>query len=411
MQKHVQIALLKTLLARLADKTNHDAGCQVRNPAASYVDPPLAQREWQLFFREHPQVVGMSGDLPAPGSYFTVEELGLPVLAVRGSDGYFRAFLNACRHRGAQLVEPGRGTAPRFVCPFHGWTYRNDGELAAVPELAQFGNVEKACFKLVELPAVERHGLLWIHPRPDGVLDVPALLGALDAEFASWNLGGHRYCGEHRLAKRANWKLANDTFGESYHFKRLHQKTLGVLAHGDAITFDVFGRNSRLTFPSKSIERLLAKPEERWRIDGSATVLYYLFPNIQITVSERQVTLFRLYPEGGDPGRSITRIGHYFSQAALDVINQGNKTVIGAANAYDATARDGNAIISVEAAMEVVNSTLEHEDFHMAEGTQRTAESGLVPDFLFGRNEAPLHHFHNTFRAALGMGPLVARVA
>ena len=42
----------------------------------------------------------------------------------------------------------------------------------------------------------------------------------------------------------------------------------------------------------------------------------------------------------------------------------------------------------------------------MGEHQQRSAESGLITHSILGRNEAPLHHFHNSFRAALGMLPL-----
>jgi Ring hydroxylating alpha subunit (catalytic domain) len=54
----------------------------------------------------------------------------------------------------------------------------------------------------------------------------------------------------------------------------------------------------------------------------------------------------------------------------------------------------------------VFNSTIENEDYVMGEEQQRTAESGRLGHFVFGRNEAPLHHYHNSFRAALGRPPL-----
>ena len=34
------------------------------------------------------------------------------------------------------------------------------------------------------------------------------------------------------------------------------------------------------------------------------------------------------------------------------------------------------------------------------------AESGVQEYVVFGRNEPALHHYHNTYRAALGMPPL-----
>ena len=212
--------------------------------------------------------------------------------------------------------------------------------------------------------------------------------------------------GERVLDKPLNWKLANDTFGETYHFKRLHRNTLGQLFHGDALCFETFGRNHRFVFPSKGIGSLRRKPESEWRMENVTTVLYYLFPNIQVTMSERQVTLFRIYPLAGRPGWSRTRVSHYFSEAALGMIAGGEKTVIGATDVYDPAARDGNAILAPEAAMEVTYSTVENEDYRMGESTQRSLESGLLDYVVFGRNEPALHHFHNTFRAALDLGPL-----
>jgi hypothetical protein len=56
--------------------------------------------------------------------------------------------------------------------------------------------------------------------------------------------------------------------------------------------------------------------------------------------------------------------------------------------------------------MEIFDSTIEQEDYQMGETTQQAAESGLIDHVLFGRNEPALHHYHNTFRAALGMPPM-----
>ena len=93
-------------------------------------------------------------------------------------------------------------------------------------------------------------------------------------------------------------------------------------------------------------------------------------------------------------------------EKALELIEGGDKTIIDSGNVYDPAARDGNAIVSPDAAMEIMDSTVENEDFKMGESTQKSIECGLVPHLMFGRNEAPLHHFHNTFRAALNLPPL-----
>ncbi len=409
MQRTTQIRILKELMHQLDEKKNVDAGCQVKNPTRSYVCPELAAREWELFFRRHPQVIGLSGELPEAGSFLTVDDFGVPVLATRAEDGRFRAFLNACRHRGTRLTDDCRGDAKNFMCPFHNWTYRNTGELVGIARERDFGKVDRASHGLVELPTLEAGGFLWAHPQPDGKLDVDALLGDLAPELESWNLGEFVLTDESTLEKRLNWKLANDTFGETYHFARLHKNTLSRIFYSDALSFEAFGRNHRFCFPSRGIDSLRKKPEDEWRMETGATVLYYLFPNIQITASTQQSTMFRIYPHPTDPNRSITQIRQYFAPQTLARLREheasGGRIITGK-NVYDPEARGGQSVFSPDAAREVFASTLEHEDYAMGESTQRVAEAGALEHIVFGRNEPALHHFHESFREALEMPPL-----
>ncbi len=46
------------------------------------------------------------------------------------------------------------------------------------------------------------------------------------------------------------------------------------------------------------------------------------------------------------------------------------------------------------------------EDYALAVSTQTALNAGLQKTVILGRNEAPLHHYHNTFRKALGLEPL-----
>ncbi len=47
-----------------------------------------------------------------------------------------------------------------------------------------------------------------------------------------------------------------------------------------------------------------------------------------------------------------------------------------------------------------------NEDLAAAAGLQRNLASGRINPVLFGRNEPLLHHYHQTFRATLGLPPL-----
>ena len=80
-----------------------------------------------------------------------------------------------------------------------------------------FGAIDHSCFGLIELPAAERDGLLWVHPQPDGELDVDSLLGDLAPELAGWHAGDRTYRGETVLDKTMNGKRANDQSGATHH--------------------------------------------------------------------------------------------------------------------------------------------------------------------------------------------------
>ena len=389
----------------LDEDTNIDAGVQLRNPASAYTCRDLATREWEVFFRNHPQLIGLTSDLPQPGSFITTDDFGVPVLATRDADGQFRAFLNACRHRGVRLVSEPLGESPRFKCPFHHWTYSNGGELLGIPRSKDFGDIDRSCHGLIELPTAEWHGMLWVHPRPDGELNVDELLGELG--LAMCKAETLNYMGTSEMDMGLNWKLANDTFGETYHFSRLHESTLNHLFYGDALVYDTFGRNHRFVFPSRQIDGLRELPEEDWRIRGAAIIVYYLFPNIQLIFGYNGINLVKIYPDGVNPGRSITRSSHYFSDYVLEQAKEAERIKVDGNNVYDRKSREGQAsTFSIEATMEVFDSTIEQEDYRMGELAQASAENGGLEFVIFGRNEPALHHYHNTYRDALGLPPL-----
>ena len=409
MQHDHQVRILKDLLNQLDTGTTCDSGVQLKQPTVSYIDPDMAAKEWQIFFQDHPQLIGLSGDLPEPNSYLTINDFGIPVLATRDANGKFRAFVNACRHRGAQVTQDSRGKRSHFVCPYHAWRYANDGSLANIPMESQFGEFDKSCNGLIELPALEESGILWVHPKKDGEINTAELLGDFYDDIAGHNFGDFIFVSEKTIDKDLNWKLANDTFGETYHFKTLHSRTLSNLFYGDNLHFTVSGKNIRQIFARKAIDELRTKPESEWNLIESAALLYYLFPNIQLIFGPGRMSLVKIYPDPENPGRSRSTIHSYFSQAMIDTLEQQrlaetNKMAT-SGNVYQMGGTAG-ALLTPEAIMEVFNSTIEDEDYAMGESQQIAAESGLMEYSIFGRNEASLQHYHNTFRKALGLPPL-----
>jgi phenylpropionate dioxygenase-like ring-hydroxylating dioxygenase large terminal subunit len=317
MRHEVQVELLKLLMHQLDEGINADAGGLRKNPASAYTCPKLAAQEQQSFFAEHPQMIGLSGELPEPNSFITLSDFGIEILATRDEDGKFHAFLNSCRHRGTMLETERRGVRKRFSCPFHAWTYKTDGELAAIPMPEHFGNIDKSCHGLIELPSLESLGFLWVHPDPKGTIDAEQLFSGLIDDMDSWDFGKLILADETTYDMRLNWKLATDTFGETYHFKRLHKNTLGQIFHGDVLAYDTFGRNHRMILCQKEIDNYRHMPESEWKINVGGFPVYFLFPNVILNVTAAGMTVVRVYPVPGDPGRSISQLAFYFDEAAL----------------------------------------------------------------------------------------------
>ena len=401
MKQESHIKILEELIDMVDTGKSSDAGRMVKNPTSLYVCKDRAAVEWKSFFENHAQIIGISGDLPEPGSFMTMNDLGIPILATRDKKAKFHAFVNACRHRGAVLTEEERGKQHRFSCPFHAWTYNSSGDLLGIREPRLFGEVDKSCHGLVELPSEEKYGLLAIHPQLDSVVDIDSLLGAeLSEELSSWQMDKGSFLGTTPLDVPINWKIAVDTFGENYHFHSLHKNHLDSLFYGDATTYHEFGRNHRLVLASRYLDVLRDLPQECWNTSDAGIALYYLFPNTLIAMFNRVITLVRIYPDRENHRRSVSRISHYSAQH------------IGAQAAEESIKLDGENLyktdmsqrveFTLESQIELINSTLQHEDYHMAVKSQQTAESGKVEYFIFGRNEPALHHFHNNYREMLG---------
>jgi benzoate/toluate 1,2-dioxygenase alpha subunit len=98
-----------------------------------YTDPDIFALEMERIWGRAWIYVGHESQVPSAGSFITTE-IGLdPVLMVRDDDDNIRVLFNRCRHKGAKLSARCVGKTDYFRCPYHGWTYRNNGELRGVP--------------------------------------------------------------------------------------------------------------------------------------------------------------------------------------------------------------------------------------------------------------------------------------
>src|SRR6266581_8643920 len=103
------LATEQTIVQRILDHIDRNttdlADGIWREPVENYASQARFEAELTKVFRRTPTPFCPSAALPEVGSYVARDAALTPILAIRGSDGKARAFRNACRHRGVQLVD------------------------------------------------------------------------------------------------------------------------------------------------------------------------------------------------------------------------------------------------------------------------------------------------------------------
>ncbi len=376
-------ALEHSLVGRLLDHLEHrttDMADEVLEvPTELYTSQAHFDDESEILFKGHPLVFCLSGALPGPGSYWTVDLYGTPILLTRDDAGKVRAMANTCRHRGVRVVD-GCGEARRFTCPFHAWTYDLEGTLVGVPVAAAF---EGMCLEdkgLIELPVAEGYGLVVGRLRPGPPVDIDDYLGEGLADelamldFATWEPHGVPHV--HHV--EANWKVTLDTFRENYHFDFLHRKTLAEYAYGGVLTFDPFGPHLRNCSAIRSIDELRDVPEAEWgEVNQHFSYQYQLFPNTSLTFDSRHIELWQILP-----------------------VDAATSEVIHTAYLRPGLSDEERAKL-VDMAPWICETVVDGEDFWVAGRTEPGVRSGMIGTVVFGRNEPAPQHLHKGFAAAL----------
>lgn len=383
MDRKEELAVGRRLLGHIDGRTTDLADDLFRNKVIAYSCRERAGLERERLFRDHPIFMALGTRLAKPGDYLTEDLAGLPVLLARGTDGRVRAFANICRHRGAPVAQ-GCGNARAFACPYHGWTYDLTGRLLGTTDKVAFAGLDLASHGLVPLPAAEKHGMIFVRPKPArpgevGAIDVDATLGVMAADMDALELGSYPIFSVDRIMPRINWKFAIDTFLEGYHIPHLHRKTIGPYFIGNCGTFDAAGANGRMCVARTSIDAVRTLPEAERNYRPHVISVYQLFPNTIVIWQVDHIEIWRAFPHRDDPGRCDVEMTIY-KPADSD-----------RPDSYWEKNRD----IAIRTVME--------EDFPLGERMQVGFESGATDEVIYGRNEPSLVHFHRSIRAALGV--------
>ncbi|MGV9711042.1 aromatic ring-hydroxylating oxygenase subunit alpha [Gordonia sp. NPDC003424] len=177
--------------------------------------------------------VGHESEVPEPNDYVRKKLATQDVLMTRDRDGQVHLLLNRCAHRGLQVCDDAQGNSSSFRCPYHGWTYRNSGELLGYPYNKGYGGKKLLKLGMGKVPRVASYrGFVFGSMAEDG----PSLeehLGAAAGEID--RLAGLSPDGEVALdagwlahLTRANWKFLAENETDGYHPQFVHGSIFGV---------------------------------------------------------------------------------------------------------------------------------------------------------------------------------------
>lgn len=266
-------------------------------PASWYTSESVFDQEKQAIFSRYWQYACRLDEVAHPGDYLACHAGNVPVVVVRKPSNEIAAFVNVCKHRGAEIVPDGsRGSRNTLQCHYHAWTWGLDGRLRAAP-----GSEDEPCFKkenfpLTPLAAAELGPFLFVKPDPhapsweETIGELPRILKASPSPLTTLRFRERR-----TYDLKANWKIVVENFLECYHCAIAH-KGFANLIDLNEYTIIPHRYFSTQRGPLKSSAKTHTDMTCFSQDDGGQEGIYnYLWPNFMVN----------LYPGRGNASTNI----------------------------------------------------------------------------------------------------------
>lgn len=234
--------------------------------------PALFDRAWQW--------VGHRSELQHNGDYLTAK-IGEDPIVVVLENNQLHGFYNVCKHRGGPLVKNNEKSASlkygAFVCQYHGWTYRLNGQLRGVPSFDRAELFDKADFGLMPVEIAEWQGLIFAK-RADkpAICSIDALLHGIDSRMEGIRLQEYRFHQRVSYDIACNWKVYVDNFLEGYHIPIVHPELARLVDYKRYVT-EIEGWHSLQHAPFRPGENV-------YQSEDGAAWYWFVFPNIMLNV-------------------------------------------------------------------------------------------------------------------------------
>ena len=364
-------------------------------PPAAFTDPSVLDWELDQLFRGW-ICVGHAAQVATPGAWIAREIATDSVVVMGDADGRVRAFLNVCRHRGARIFEQAEGSVRRRIqCPYHGWSYKLDGSLAATPHMEGVEDFDPSCYGLIPVRVAVCGGLVFVDLSGEAP-DIATHVGELTTHLERYRNTSLRRSGQTDYVVHSNWKSIAENYSECLHCPGVHPE-LNALSHymsGEEILGDGAwcGGSMTLREGAETMGTGGGHTGNRQPIEGLAgadlnTVLYFvLFPNALVSLHPDYVMLHTLWPR--EPGVTDVVCEWFFEQRAIE-------------------AEDFDPSDAID-----FWDTVNRQDWHVCELTQKGVRTRGYQPGRYSAEEVDVHAFDvmvaQRYREALREGAGVA---
>jgi choline monooxygenase len=347
-------------------------------PSAWYHDPAILTAERRCIFGDAWLAVGRVDQVAAPGSYFTAEVGGEPILVVRDDGGTLRAFFNVCRHRAARVVCEAEGQASRLRCRYHGWTYDLTGRLRGTPEFDGVAEFRREDNGLAPLAVAVWGPLVWVHAGSSPP-SLEAFLAPMPERCRGLGLEGLRFFERREYRLACNWKVFVDNYLDGgYHVNTVHPGLAGVLDYSHYRT-EVFAQSSVQTSPLTGTGMGPGGDAVGKVRAGDFAYYWWVFPNFMMNIYQGVMDTNLVLPLGPDACRVV--FDFYFAET------------------------EGEEARRFAAESIAVGHQIQLEDIGICEEVQRGLASRAFDTGRFSvRREAAGYHFHRLLARRLQSG-------
>ncbi len=207
------------------------AGRVFRVNRDAYTSASVFEEEKKKILYKSWIVLGHESEVANKGDFVTRRVIDKELIFNRDAQGNVNVFFNSCMHRGPAVCKEKSGNTKTFVCPYHGWAFRANGQLVSAgsneadagypPSYFEPGGVSLMRVKNV----AQRAGFYFVNfdenamPLDDFLQDAGKRLDRIASQSA---VGFEMIVGVHEYDINANYKLLCENSYDGYHVLQTH---------------------------------------------------------------------------------------------------------------------------------------------------------------------------------------------